>query len=448
MAFFSTVKSACATVLMVSLGMSLCGQQPGQPAPPAAAPSASAPLTITFQEALDRARKYGIEIQQANITALLAREDRIQAKAAMLPQAQSFNQFIYTQPNGTPSGVFVANDGPHVYSIQAQAHQDFSLTKYADYRRTIAAEVVAKAKADVAARGLVATTVQDYYAVVIAQRKLVNAQQTLEDARKFLDITQKQERGGEAAHADVVKAELQVRQHERDVSDAQLAIDKARVALAVLIFPDFRSDFTAADDLDQVTPLAPFAEVQDLALSKSPELRAAHAEIEASGAEIGVAKAAYLPALSLDYFYGLNANEVALYNREHLNLVGSVAQATLTIPVWNWGATSSKVRQAELKVKQAQLDLSLAQRTLMANLNSFYLEAQLAQAQLDSLRKSVELSAESLRLTVLRYQAGEATALEVVDAQTTLAQARNALDDGLSRYRVAQANIQTLTGTF
>jgi len=49
---------------------------------------------------------------------------------------------------------------------------------------------------------------------------------------------------------------------------------------------------------------------------------------------------------------------------------------------------------------------------------------------------------------VLRYQAGEATVLEVVDAQTTLAGARNAYDDGLARYRVALANIQTLTGAF
>ena len=55
---------------------------------------------------------------------------------------------------------------------------------------------------------------------------------------------------------------------------------------------------------------------------------------------------------------------------------------------------------------------------------------------------------ESLRLTNLRYQAGEATALEVVDAQTTLLQARNAYDDGLVRYRLALANLQTLTGAF
>ena len=51
-------------------------------------------------------------------------------------------------------------------------------------------------------------------------------------------------------------------------------------------------------------------------------------------------------------------------------------------------------------------------------------------------------------LTNLRYQGGEATALEVVDAQNSLVTARNNYDDGEARYRLAIANLQTLTGVF
>jgi outer membrane protein TolC len=58
------------------------------------------------------------------------------------------------------------------------------------------------------------------------------------------------------------------------------------------------------------------------------------------------------------------------------------------------------------------------------------------------------MAGESLRLTNLRYQAGESTVLEIVDAQNTLTQARNAYDDGQARYRIAVANLQTLTGSF
>ena len=417
-----------ALALTLFVALSLVAQQPSPPAEPA--PSAS-PVILTFAEALQRARQYGIDLQTANIAALLAREDRIQAKAALLPQTQQVDEFIYTQPNHTPSGVFVPNDGPHVYYVYAQAHEDLSFARRAEYRRAQAAEALAQAKADLAARGLFATLTQDYYGLAIAQRKLANAQQSLADARTFQDITQKQERGGEAAHADVVKAQLQTQQRERDVADAQLAIEKARLTLAVLLFPDFQQNFRVVDDLEQAAPLDSFEEIQRQAQAKSPELHIAQAAIRQEAADVSAARAAYLPAPFLDYYYGIQANQIAHYNREHDDNIGSVVDVGVNIPLWTWGAAQSKVRQAQLRQQQANLELSLTQRQLLANLNSFYAEARLARSQLDSLRSSLALAMESLRLTNLRYLAGEATALEVVDAQNTLAAARNALDDGL-----------------
>ena len=94
------------------------------------------------------------------------------------------------------------------------------------------------------------------------------------------------------------------------------------------------------------------------------------------------------------------------------------------------------------------MELSQAQRQLLSNLYSMYNEALAARAAVDNFRHVADLAAESLRLTNLRYEAGESTALEVVDAQNTLVQARNAYDDAGSRYRVALATLQTVTGSF
>ena len=401
-----------------------------------------------MQTALGRARTYGQQYLAANIAAQLASEDRVQARAALFPTVSYLNQFIYTQPNGTPSGVFVANDGPHIYNSQIAVHGDlWAPGRRAEYQRTIAAEAVARARADIAARGLVAVVVQGYYGLVAAEHKDSNAQQSLQEAQQFLDITQKQERGGEVAHSDVVKAQILVEQRQRDAREARLGIEMARIGFGILLFPDYRRNYSVVDDLLTPTPLPPFPEVQALATKNSPELRAAQATVQQGTSEIRVARSGLYPSLSFDYFYGIDANTVAHYNREHLNQIGSVAQAQLTIPVWTWGAARSKVRQAELRLQQANLELSLAQRQLLANLNAFYLEAQAASTELASLRSSLDLSAESLRLSLLRYQAGEVSVLEVVDAQSTLAQARNAYDDGLVRYRVSLAAIQTLTGT-
>jgi outer membrane protein TolC len=164
----------------------------------------------------------------------------------------------------------------------------------------------------------------------------------------------------------------------------------------------------------------------------------------------------------VDFYYGINANQFAAttsgsttatgrstlpnYQVENRRNLGYSAAITLDIPVWNWGATQSKVKQAHLREEQARIDLGLTQKQLQANIRTAYLEAKTARDQIDSLHSSVDLSADSLRLTTLRYKAGEATVLEVVDAESTLALARNAYADGLARYRIALANIQTLTG--
>jgi len=421
------------------------------------------PQKITFQDAMERARRYSGQVQSAALAARLAREDKVQAKAAQLPTLNALNQFIYTEGNGTPSGVFVANDGVHVYNEQALVHQElFSVFRRAEVRRAKAAEAVAAAKRDVAMRGLQATVAQNFYAVVTAARKVANAQTTLKESDQVLDITRKQEQGGEAAKADVIKAQLQQQQRQRDLSDAQVTLEKNKVALAVLIFPDITRDFAAVDDLDNPPALESFEAFQTKASSGSPDVVAAQASVMQAKREVDVARYQFLPSFALDFAYGIDANQFdsrtgyptqesgrstlpnyLVTGRQNL---GYSAQVTLNIPIWNWGATRSKIKQAELRAEQTQSDLTLAQKQLKANISSAYLEAQAAHDQIDSLRSSSDLSGESLRLTLLRYQAGEATVLEVVDSQTTLAAARNAYADGLARYRLAVANIQTLTG--
>lgn len=430
-----------------------------------AAQTTAPPLTIDLKDAIARAQKYGAQIEAANIATQLAKEDRVQARAAALPSAEWLNQFIYTEGNGTPSGVFVANDGVHVYNEQAHLHQELlSAVRRGEIRFAAAAEAVARAKADVAARGLNATVIQDYYGIADAERRVKNAQTSLREVQQFLEITQKQERGGEAAHADVIKAQIQVQQRERDLQDGEVAVVKAKNTLAVLIFPSLPSDYEIVDDMAQLPVLPSLPEATGKATTNNPDLEAAQANVTQAKTGVSVARYGYLPSFGLDFWYGINANQFAAQTtyptyatgrstfpatevpfRQNL---GYSAAATLNIPVWNWGAIHSKIKQASLRARQAELDLTMAQKQVQAELASSYREAQTALSQVQSLRSSSDLSAESLRLTMLRYQAGEATALEVTDAQTTASLARNAYADGLLRYRVAIAALQTLTGTF
>jgi outer membrane protein TolC len=414
--------------------------------PASAQTPAGAPLSL--RDALAQAKANSQLFRQAQLASDLATEDRKQARAALLPSLNGFSQFIYTEPNGTTSGVWVPNDGPKVYATWLNVHGDvFSFGKLSEYRSAAAAEAVARAKADVAGRGLVATIVTNYYTLVAAERKLTSARQSLREVQQFLEITQRQEAGGEVAHSDVIKSQIQVNQRLRDEQEAELAVLKSRLGLSVLVFTDFRDQFTVVDDLQQIAPLPPLNDMKAIAVAASPDVRVAEASVQQETLGVGVARGGVLPSLSFDYWYGINANEFATVDPEGHKLLGSVAQVQLNVPIFNWGAAQSKLRQAHLRVSAAKAELTLAQRQLQSNISTFHREAEIARDQVASLRESLDLATESLRLTVLRYQAGEVGVLEVVDAQSTLIQARNAYDDGLVRYRVALAALQTLTGT-
>jgi outer membrane protein TolC len=413
-------------------------------------PATSPALRLTLQDALARARKNSTQFQSALTDAGLAREDQTQARDALLPGVNYNTQALYTESNGPGNPVrYIANNSVHEYISQGNVHQTLDLASISSFRRASAAAAVARAKTEIASRGLVVTVVQSYYAVAAAQQKLQSAQKAADEGERFFKLTQDLEHGGEVAHSDVIKAELQMQERRRQLLEAQLAFLNSRLDLAVLIFPDFNDNYEVADDLHSAVPLPTLAEVQQQAARDNPDLGAALAAVREAGSGVTGARAGYLPSLALDYWYGIDASRFAansVINGQRFSNLGSSASATLSIPIWNWGATQSRIKQAELRRSQAQRELSLAQRKLLAEIRSLYAEAETALNELAGLNRSAELAAESLRLITLRYKDGEATVLEVVDAQTTNALANSAYQDGAVRYRVSLANLQTLTG--
>ncbi len=394
------------------------------------------------------ARKNDPTYRAAVTEAGLAREDRAQTRDALLPAVNFDTSALYTQTNA--NGVrFIANNAEHEYISQGNVHQILDFSSFSSYRRTAALAAAARARAEVAHRGLLVTVVKDYFAVAAAEQKLSAARRTANEGDQFFALTQNLEKGGEVAHSDVIKAELQMQDRRRQLQEAQLGLLNARLDLAVLLFPDFNDNFELADDLHASVPLPPRDEFEVQAAHENPEIRAALSAVQAAGHEVDSARAGYLPAVSLDYWYGIDAQRYATYSpavEGRLKNLGTSAMASLNLPIWNWGATQGQVRQAELKRDQAKVELSFTQRKLLAEMRSLYSEAETSLNELTGLQRSSELAADSLRLTTLRYKNGEATVLEVVDAQSTFALSNSAYQDGALRYRVALANLQTLTG--
>ena len=305
----------------------------------------AAPVTLTLRDAQRLAEANFPQYLATLNDAGLAREDTLQARAARKPTASFRSDYLGTQGNGTlPSGRFVTNDGVHVYRDWAVVHQDFTAAfTNTTIRKAAEIEALARARVEIARRGLSLTVARVYYALLTGQRKYATAQQGVEQARRYLDISQRLERGGEVAHSDVVKAQLQVAGQEQIFRDAELTMDNARLDLSVLLYRDFTQNFVIVDDLALASPLPPREDAQAMAgLSvktgllvkagvvkdgvvkdgENPDLGAANASLRAAQLDVTIARQAFLPSLTSDFAYGIEANAFALHamraNLEHV----------------------------------------------------------------------------------------------------------------------------------
>lgn len=425
-------------------GVSVCAQQAGTPE------------HVSLTDAIKRAEANEPMFATAVAAQRSAKIDSYLAKAALLPSVTFHNQMLYTQPNGQTnqggqlgvqaSPVFIANNSIHEYTSQALVDERISMSQVAAAQVLAANAAVASAEMEVARRGLVSAVVNLYYTVSAAESRQRLLEEGLTEARDFTQMTTRREAAREVAHADVVKAQLQEQQRQRDLTDAMVGAQRARLELAVLLFPDPRTPYLTDAPRGQ-SELPTRDEVNRLASSNNPEIRSALASVNAANAGVRSAKAAYLPDVGLNVTYGIDAPQFATRGPDEVRNLGYSISGTVDLPVWNWFSTQKRIRQSEIVRDVAKVNLTAAQRRLIATLEESYAEAAAAREQMALLEKSVQTAGESLRLTKLRYAAGESTALEVVDAQNSLLTAQTAQTDGVVRYETAWASLQLLTGS-
>ena len=359
---------------LVALGLTLCRAALPQ-SPPAT-------LTLTFQEALERARANSPQIVSANIAALLAHEDTVQAKAALLPGVSGFSQYIYTQPNGTPSA---ASSWPTTArtctTTRLTAHGDiYAPAKLRRLPQAQLAEAVARAKADIAARGLMATVVENYYGMVAAERKLANARQSLSEARavpRHHAEAGARRRGGALRRARRSSrwssASATCRKRNWRWTRRASASRSCCSRISARISPWWTISTPPGRCRPSPSPGAGRRATTPTSARRRPP----------SSSRTSTSSRPAPPACrrSRSTISSASTPTSSPFTTARPGNLGSVAQAQLNIPIWTWGAARSKVKQAELQLQQAKNDLSFTQRQLLAKLNSFYLEAQTASAQ-------------------------------------------------------------------
>ena len=235
---------------------------------------------VTLDEAIKRAESIEPAYAASSAESRSAGLDRLIARGGLLPSVTYFNQALYSQTDpGHLIPRFIANNALREYSSQAVVNETLGLGSLAGVRRADAAAARAAAELEIARRGVVAVVTSLFYGSLAADNKQAVAGRAQQEAAGFTLLTREREEAREAAHADVVKAQLAEQQRERDLADAKVAAEKARLELGVLLFPDPRTPYTLAPETSAAT-LASRDEVEQAAAKNNPELKSALAALK------------------------------------------------------------------------------------------------------------------------------------------------------------------------
>ena len=447
------------TVVMalVCLCLSAKAQNPQNPRNPTPrlAPEPQPSLTdtpLTLDQALRLATTQASTYRSALLNEASASEDVKQARAAFLPKVSVPLSYIYTTPAlGLPPGEprfqsFIANNaiGEYVALLNVAGDFDVAGKLRATLARNRALLAAAHASSEIASRALRQAVTESYYNLSLSLAERRAADENLAAAEEFERITSLLLSGGEVAPVDLTRAQLQTLSRRDELQKARATEQIASASLRVLIGYDFDRSLTTTD-LALTVPVD--VELQDFRaadVARRPEFTQLDQQLRAARQEMKIARADRLPSLSYSINGGFDTDSLRRPRlKQH---TGVSAAISVSIPIFDWGASRSKEKQARLRVEAAENEQTLAQRGLTQEFYAAQATASSAAARIRSARESVSKAQDNLAASIARYRAGEAQIIEVTDAQTTLVAQRSALYQALFDYQLALARLRLATG--
>jgi outer membrane protein len=429
------------------------------PSPSPAAPqqpattSSSIPITpLTLDEALRLANVQASIYQSAILKERIAAEDVRQAQAAFKPKVSAPLEYIYTSPaTGLPAGEprtqsFIANNAISEYLAMGTVAGDVDIA--GKLRATLAKNrallAAAHAGTEVARRALAQAVIEAYYGLALAIAQQRAAEGNLAAAEEFERITGLLLSGGEVAQVDLTRAQLQTLQRRDELERARVNEEVAAGSLRVFVNYEFDRPIATTELALALPTDAEYQQFKSTDVTRRPEFSQLEQQLRAARQEIRIARADRLPALSYSINGGFDTDSLRGPRlREHS---GVSAQVSLTIPIFDWGATRSKERQAALRVQVAENERTIAQKGFTQQFFAAQAQAASAAARIRLAREGVTKAQDNLTASIARYRAGEAQIVEVTDAQTTLVTQRSALYQAIFDYQIALSRLRQATG--
>ena len=424
----------------------------------------SLPERWDLETCINYALEHNISIRRNRISAQSSAEDVKMAKAEWLPALSgSVSQRIVNRPNSN-NGTIISGDNITTSQSATSYNGSYGLdanwtlfnggSRVNGIRQQKLNERIARLTVNESENSIQESLMQLYVQILYADEAVKVNEQTLEVSRATCERGRQLMEAGSLSRADLAQLEAQVSKDNYQLVTAQATLQDYRLQLKQLLELDgdyeMRLDLPQVGDETVLGPLPLTADVYRAALALRPEIEAGRLDIEAAELSVKVARAGYIPSISLTAGIGssnANGNDFTFTEQLKQNWNNSLG-LTLSVPLFDRRQTKSAVNKAKLQKQTSQLDLLDRQKELYRTIETYRLDAASAQQQFAAARSQVESAQASYDLVSEQFGAGMKNTVDLLTEKNNLLSAQNALlqakymallNAGLLRFYAGQA---------
>jgi len=394
---------------------------------------------------IDEALQHNTDLAVAAARVLEARAQASIADSSLYPSV--YGQFSGNRTKSSAVGTFPLNGIPLTQNdYRATLNASYEIDFWGKYRlasEAARADLLAAESASETVRlSLAAQVAQQYFALLAADAQILVTERTLVTRGETLTLFEKRVQAGTLAEYDLHQAQAEEAAARSQLASLRQAQDRLESALALQLGRSPRAVMESGVERGSPPPMSdlvvPAGLPSDLLLRR-PDLRQAEEQLIAANARIGAARADYFPSVGLTAYLG---SESVSFSRLFTGPAGIFQfAAAITQPLWNAG----RLRAGTL-VSEARRDQALA--TYQKAVASAFKDVRDTLAAQNAARQV--LAAESARAAALtralgqarlRFDAGIASQLDVLDVERNLLAAELARIDAERARKAALADL-------
>jgi multidrug efflux system outer membrane protein len=276
---------------------------------------------------------------------------------------------------------------------------------------------------------LVSTVATSYVRLLSLDEQLLIARKTVASRAEALNLFQLQFEGGVVSELEVAQVRSEFELAKTRVPEIERQIERLENALSILLGRN-PGPITRGRTSDALTmPPVPSGIPSDL-LERRPDIRAAEQQLVAANALIGVAKAQYFPRISLTGLFGYASDDLSdlLQSSSNVWNVGG----GLFGPIFDAGRIAGDIRATEAAQRSAVLNYQNAVQTALREVDDALIDNRKTREIVNAQRQQLDALRSYARFANLRYDEGQVSYIEVLDAERQLfdAELANAISSG------------------